>query len=662
MKKSSKAWAKYPVQIESNYYRDIKPIITRLRKLCREIIEPELSRWAKFKYFSMDDSVTEKIGQVFHRFRVNLYGVDYPMGGDPKTLAFRTLIEYQVDKSAGAMQKFHKNRFVANQKFVIGVNPLESEPWIKPFLRDFTMRNVALIKDIPEFAISDMEKLITESVMKGESTTRLRWIIQDKLGIAEKRAKLIARDQANKMYGTLTELRSRYNGWDFYEWDTVEDEAVRPDHKRLQGKIYAFNDPPVTVTSGKRAGEKNNPGQDIQCFPAGTMISTLDGEKPIETIRIGDSVHSHGGVKEVVELHKNHFSGELTGLQFFNKTVWVTPNHKIFVKGRGWIRADQLKVGDKLVKLEEVFPTGCFSEKAVRDIEHPHPHLLNQNIVTVGIDSRHGPLNLKNSVKAVQVKISDIINTIDPVWFFKLPMWDVFNMQHIKPSSAVDFRPWNNTSLAISGLDPLRSRKACCSSFRVINPLSCNRFAAVSNSDSIAFKCFSNSPIVKAGQFLDLPIRHFLNFIGIAKPIAKGLIESFFKLFDSSIKRSVITAGFGAKLFSSVLKRTRKALKGFATRKTYNFDSFRTSHNTSNEGEKNNPTKHLHCTISGIIRKKFEGDVYNFGVDDSMSYFAEGILVANCRCVAMIIFDRQTILQLKKQPDGSYAIPKQLAA
>lgn len=265
MRKSSKAWAKYPVQIESNYYRDLKPVVTRLRKLANEIIMPELSGWSQFSYISMDDSVSEKIGQKFHQFRVNLYGQEYPIGGDPRTLGFRNLIEYQVEKSAMSMQKFHKRRFVQNQKFVIGVDPLESEPWLKPHLRDWTNVNVGLIKDIPEFAISDMQKLITESVMKGESTTRLRWIIQDKLGVAEKRAKLIARDQANKMYGSLTELRSRFNGWDFYEWDTVEDEAVRPDHKRLQGKIFAFSDPPVTVRSGKRSGEQNNPGQDIQC-------------------------------------------------------------------------------------------------------------------------------------------------------------------------------------------------------------------------------------------------------------------------------------------------------------------------------------------------------------------------------------------------------------
>jgi SPP1 gp7 family putative phage head morphogenesis protein len=85
------------------------------------------------------------------------------------------------------------------------------------------------------------------------------------LGVSDKRAKLIARDQSNKLYGDLTELRAKFNGWEFYEWDDSDDSRVRDDHKRLDGKIYKFSEPPVTVTTGKRAGERNNAGQDIQC-------------------------------------------------------------------------------------------------------------------------------------------------------------------------------------------------------------------------------------------------------------------------------------------------------------------------------------------------------------------------------------------------------------
>lgn len=266
MIKRSRQWGKFPKSMAIRYYGDLRPIIERLRRKVRQVIEPELAGLGKHSYIpsvSMDDSITEKVGRMFGRLRVNFFGQEYQAGGT--AIAFNNLLENQIEKTAKSLSMFHKARFQANVDHVLGVQPLRSEPWLNAYLRDWTMQNVSLIKDIPEIAIDDMQKIIIESVMKGEQTQKLRWAIQDKLGISETRAKLIARDQTNKLYGTLTELRSVYNGWEFYQWDTVEDEAVRPDHKRLNGKIYKFSEPPVTVTSGKRAGERNNPGLDIQC-------------------------------------------------------------------------------------------------------------------------------------------------------------------------------------------------------------------------------------------------------------------------------------------------------------------------------------------------------------------------------------------------------------
>jgi len=251
------------------YYSDIKPIVSKLRRLTNDLLYPNLKNFAGIQYVkdsSMDDSVTEKIGKLFHRFRVNYFGQEYPLDGDIKTAELRGLIHKQVAQTAVALAGFHKQRFDTNANFVIGVDPLKSEPWLNAYLRDWTNKNVLLIKNIPLMAIDEMQQEVIKSVMSGKSTTSLRWNIQQKLGLAETRAQLIARDQTNKLYGTLTELRSRFNGWEFYEWSGVGPGGnERPDHIRLNGKIFKFTEPPITVTTTKRAGERNNPGQDIQC-------------------------------------------------------------------------------------------------------------------------------------------------------------------------------------------------------------------------------------------------------------------------------------------------------------------------------------------------------------------------------------------------------------
>lgn len=301
-------WRKFPVSLAVNYFRSIKPVTAKIRKGYTELIEPELDSLLDFEYvevpetsmdeleslylrkavesgqnreyhkhkidigeitqkdlrkFSLDDSVTEKIGRLFRTFRINYYGQEYPLNGDPNTRKFRKLLETQVSKESKTISRMHKTRYDANQKFVIGVDPLKGEPWLKGALQDWTVQNVNLIVKIPDIAIDNMESLITNSVLRGDSKTFLKDQIVNLLGVTDSRAKLIARDQSNKLYGNLTELRANFNGWDFYEWSDSNDSRVRPDHRVLDGNIYKFSEPPVTVTSGKRAGERNNPGQDI---------------------------------------------------------------------------------------------------------------------------------------------------------------------------------------------------------------------------------------------------------------------------------------------------------------------------------------------------------------------------------------------------------------
>lgn len=268
--KSTKAWTKYPKSIEKNYWRSIRPVNDRIRKEYKKTIEPEISSLLGNEIvavpdYSMDDAVSEKIGKLFRQFRVNYYGQWYPVDGDPKTISFRNKVENQVSKDAKAISRFHKTRYDTNQKFVLGVDPLKSEPWLKGYLQDWTAQNVSLIKDIPDFAIDTLEQTVTRSVLNGDSMTFLKSQIGKVLNDSERRLRLIARDQSNKLYGTLTEVRANFNGWDFYEWDDSNDIRVRTDHRRLDGKIFKFSEPPITVTTGKRAGERNNPGQDIQC-------------------------------------------------------------------------------------------------------------------------------------------------------------------------------------------------------------------------------------------------------------------------------------------------------------------------------------------------------------------------------------------------------------
>jgi len=58
----------------------------------------------------------------------------------------------------------------------------------------------------------------------------------------------------------------------------VRDQRVRSDHDHLDTNTYLWSSPPVTVTSGKRAGETNHPGGDIicRCYAENVWEDVLD--------------------------------------------------------------------------------------------------------------------------------------------------------------------------------------------------------------------------------------------------------------------------------------------------------------------------------------------------------------------------------------------------
>lgn len=63
------------------------------------------------------------------------------------------------------------------------------------------------------------------------------------------------------------------------------------------------------------------------CFPAGTKIKTLSGEKNIENIQVGEKVLTLFGEKDV----KNVFKKSTNELITINNDIKCTPNHKFLV-------------------------------------------------------------------------------------------------------------------------------------------------------------------------------------------------------------------------------------------------------------------------------------------------------------------------------------------
>jgi hypothetical protein len=91
------------------------------------------------------------------------------------------------------------------------------------------------------------------------------------------------------------------------------------------------------------------------CFPAGTPVATEHGEKPIEQIRAGDRVWSRNSETGRAELHTVVGLFQKTATELFTISAGetsfaVTPEHPLWVVGRGWVDAGDVRVGDELLR------------------------------------------------------------------------------------------------------------------------------------------------------------------------------------------------------------------------------------------------------------------------------------------------------------------------
>jgi len=89
------------------------------------------------------------------------------------------------------------------------------------------------------------------------------------------------------------------------------------------------------------------------CFAAGTLVQTIDGPQPIETLRVGDRVLSQGTLsgqlafQPVTAVHRNPPAAMLR-IAIGGESVVATGIHRFWKAGKGWTMARELKAGDHL--------------------------------------------------------------------------------------------------------------------------------------------------------------------------------------------------------------------------------------------------------------------------------------------------------------------------
>lgn len=123
------------------------------------------------------------------------------------------------------------------------------------------------VKDWAEDNILKMRRQIAENVVAGSRARDMEKIIIKSYGSSQSKARFLARQETSLLTSKIRETRYKDLGLFKYVWQTagdsrVRDEAFGGNHKRLDGKVFLWDSPPIVDTaSGRRA----HPGEDFNC-------------------------------------------------------------------------------------------------------------------------------------------------------------------------------------------------------------------------------------------------------------------------------------------------------------------------------------------------------------------------------------------------------------
>lgn len=102
-----------------------------------------------------------------------------------------------------------------------------------------------------------------------------------------------------------------------------------------------------------KLGDAANIVGDFCSFGADTEVSTTEGTKEIAAIEVGDFVLAWNetdatlGYYEVTDTF-SHADEVLTYLIVDGEWIETTPEHPFYVEGKGWVNAEDLRIGDKI--------------------------------------------------------------------------------------------------------------------------------------------------------------------------------------------------------------------------------------------------------------------------------------------------------------------------
>lgn len=498
------------------------------------------------------------------------------------------------------------NEVKKNVKKLNVIVPELTEEQKQEIAQSYTNNMRFYIKNFEEKRIPEMRRKIAQMVLDGYRTDHIQKMLEQEYGIMSRKAEFLAQNETTIMLAQYKRVTYQEMGFDKFIWRTIMDGREREEHKKLNGKIFRYDDPPII---DERTGQHGLPGETYNC-----LIGEMSIQSPF--------IHNR--------IFKRQFRGELTEIVLPMGTLKVTPNHPILTS-RGWIPAKFIKKGDQIAKISgKTFSTAGTNPNnikvTIKEFFSFYSVLFEAQRVRLSDNDFHGDISLDKQVDIINIenKLGNYIKSGFNKFRLEQLLTEANKLGIISPCNRAFFQAFPFCGLPSNSLISSLSKVFSfffSSKFHSVK----HCFRAISWLNSLLFEV-TGYDLTADAEFLSQLFNATAGSIKFYQLIAWNL---FFNIVSNN-------------LISSLLHSNREM-------------SGATAETLSNLRETKPTFIEFDTVIDKIICKSSNIHIYNLENSNNW-YLTENYITKNCRCTAIPYRDDNLLIRSTYDKEGQQKV------
>lgn len=247
--------SQYPLHIEKQQEQIYVNAISKLSRAVNKKVKQEYNNLDSAKFAEIENQMYAELTKVYlttEALATQFNNVNYLLDA-----WVYSKLRNEIKKAL--LKKPNKFYSVVFQK---------DDPLIQDFINAYTRSNVELVQALGKQYIPQISQLASKTFLEGGSSKDLAYQMLKFTDENKNKAKFWAMDQLGDAFSEFTQVRQTSVGIKEYTWETMGDNAVRPEHAELQGRVFDW------VRGAKDTGllskpDARHPGSDYRCrcFP-----------------------------------------------------------------------------------------------------------------------------------------------------------------------------------------------------------------------------------------------------------------------------------------------------------------------------------------------------------------------------------------------------------